>query len=107
MNGNYFLQGKMPGVKSVISKSSNAKADLLVEHGDNIYFGNLFLEGHLYALLKNHLLSKLHFGIIQMPNQVFDKTFLINVHIVLIQKLRFRGSWPVLHYEGKIDGFHG
>lgn len=34
----------MPGVMSVISKASKAKADLLVEHDDKIYFGNLFLE---------------------------------------------------------------
>ena len=34
----------MPGVKSVISTASNAKADILVEHGDKIHFGNLFLE---------------------------------------------------------------
>lgn len=44
MYGNYSLQGKMQGVKSVISKASNAKADLLVGHDDKIYFGNLFLE---------------------------------------------------------------
>ncbi|XP_010918908.1 persulfide dioxygenase ETHE1 homolog, mitochondrial [Elaeis guineensis] len=44
VTGTGLIKGKMPGVKSVISKSSNAKADLLVEHGDNIYFGNLFLE---------------------------------------------------------------
>jgi len=34
----------MPGVKSVISKASQAKADHVVEAGDKIYFGNLFLE---------------------------------------------------------------
>lgn len=31
-------------MKSVISKASNAKADLLVEPGDKICFGDLFLE---------------------------------------------------------------
>ncbi|GFP90260.1 persulfide dioxygenase ethe1 homolog mitochondrial [Phtheirospermum japonicum] len=35
---------KVPGVKSIISKASNAKADLLVEPGDKIRFGDLFLE---------------------------------------------------------------
>lgn len=38
------LQTKLPGVKSVISKVSGAKADHFVEHGDKIHFGNLFLE---------------------------------------------------------------
>lgn len=39
-----FVQIKAPGVKSIISKMSNSKADLLVENGDKIYFGDLFLE---------------------------------------------------------------
>lgn len=39
-----MLQGKVPGVKSIISKASNAKADLFVEPGDKICFGDLFLE---------------------------------------------------------------
>jgi sulfur dioxygenase len=37
-------QTKLPGVKSVISKASRGKADHFVDHGDKIYFGNLFLE---------------------------------------------------------------
>jgi hypothetical protein len=37
-------QTKLPGVKSVISKASGGKADHFVDHGDKIYFGNLFLE---------------------------------------------------------------
>ncbi|XP_058095306.1 persulfide dioxygenase ETHE1 homolog, mitochondrial-like isoform X2 [Magnolia sinica] len=36
--------GRLPCVKSIISKASTSKADLLVEAGDKIYFGNLFLE---------------------------------------------------------------
>lgn len=40
----WFHQSKVPGVKSIISKSSNSKADLLVEAGDKIYFGDLYLE---------------------------------------------------------------
>lgn len=44
VNWQYSLQKKMPEVKSVISKVSNAKADHVVEHGDKIYFGDLFLE---------------------------------------------------------------
>jgi sulfur dioxygenase len=39
-----LLQTKLPGAKSVISKASGAKADRSVEHGEKIYFGNLFLE---------------------------------------------------------------
>lgn len=39
-----FLQTKVPGVKSIISKMSKSKADLLVENGDKIYFGDLYLE---------------------------------------------------------------
>lgn len=37
-------QTKLPGVKSVLSKISGGKADHFVDHGDKIYFGNLFLE---------------------------------------------------------------
>ncbi|XP_027774251.1 persulfide dioxygenase ETHE1 homolog, mitochondrial isoform X1 [Solanum pennellii] len=35
---------KFPGVRSIISKASNAKADIFVEPGDKIYFGDIFLE---------------------------------------------------------------
>jgi hypothetical protein len=38
------LQTKVPGVKSVISRASGAKADHFVDPGDKIHFGNLFLE---------------------------------------------------------------
>ncbi|XP_068634420.1 persulfide dioxygenase ETHE1 homolog, mitochondrial-like [Aristolochia californica] len=44
ITGTGLIKTKMPGVKSIISKASNAKADLLVEGGDRIIFGNLFLE---------------------------------------------------------------
>ncbi|KAF8408906.1 hypothetical protein HHK36_004976 [Tetracentron sinense] len=44
VTGTGLIKSRVPGVKSIISKSSNSKADLLVEHGDKIYFGNLFLE---------------------------------------------------------------
>ncbi|XP_042477217.1 persulfide dioxygenase ETHE1 homolog, mitochondrial [Macadamia integrifolia] len=44
VTGTGLLKGKIPGLKSIISKASNSKADLLIEHGDKIYFGNLFLE---------------------------------------------------------------
>nr|DAD37506.1 TPA_asm: hypothetical protein HUJ06_008147 [Nelumbo nucifera] len=44
VTGTGLIKGKVPGVKSIISKASNSKADLLVEHGDKIYFGDLFLE---------------------------------------------------------------
>lgn len=44
VTGTGLLKSKVPGVKSIISKSSNSKADLLVEAGDKIYFGDLYLE---------------------------------------------------------------
>lgn len=44
VTGTGFLKSKDPGVKSIISKASNAKADLHVEPGDKIGFGDLFLE---------------------------------------------------------------
>ncbi|KAK6934091.1 Metallo-beta-lactamase [Dillenia turbinata] len=44
VTGTGLIKTKDPGVKSVISKASNAKADLFVEPGDEIYFGDLFLE---------------------------------------------------------------
>ncbi|XP_043702692.1 persulfide dioxygenase ETHE1 homolog, mitochondrial isoform X2 [Telopea speciosissima] len=54
VTGTGLIKGKAPGVKSIISKASNSKADLLIEHGDKIYFGNLFLEvratpGHTFG----------------------------------------------------------
>ncbi|OVA13253.1 Beta-lactamase-like [Macleaya cordata] len=44
VTGTGLLKGKVPGVKSIISKASNSKADLFVDHGDKIHIGNLFLE---------------------------------------------------------------
>ncbi|XP_052208559.1 persulfide dioxygenase ETHE1 homolog, mitochondrial isoform X1 [Diospyros lotus] len=44
VTGTGLIKTKAPGVKSIISKASNAKADLFVEPGDRIYFGNFFLE---------------------------------------------------------------
>ncbi|KAK9153300.1 hypothetical protein Sjap_000780 [Stephania japonica] len=44
VTGTGLIKGMVPGVQSVISKASNARADLFVEHGDKIHFGNLFLE---------------------------------------------------------------
>ncbi|XP_020105255.1 persulfide dioxygenase ETHE1 homolog, mitochondrial [Ananas comosus] len=44
VTGTGIIKGKVPGVKSVISKTSSAKADHFVEHGDKICFGDLFLE---------------------------------------------------------------
>ncbi|KAK6134950.1 hypothetical protein DH2020_031328 [Rehmannia glutinosa] len=44
VTGTGLLKSKVPGVKSIISKASNAKADLFVEPGDKICFGDLFLE---------------------------------------------------------------
>ncbi|XP_009772129.1 persulfide dioxygenase ETHE1 homolog, mitochondrial [Nicotiana tabacum] len=42
--GSGFIKTKLPGVQSIISKASNAKADLFVEPGDKIHFGDIFLE---------------------------------------------------------------
>nr|ADK13088.1 hydroxyacylglutathione hydrolase [Knorringia sibirica] len=42
--GTGLLKSKVPGVLSVISKASNATADLFVEPGDKIYIGDIFLE---------------------------------------------------------------
>lgn len=44
VTGTGLLKSKVPGLKSIISKASNAKADLFVEPGDKICFGDLFLE---------------------------------------------------------------
>ncbi|XP_058095305.1 persulfide dioxygenase ETHE1 homolog, mitochondrial-like isoform X1 [Magnolia sinica] len=44
VTGTGLIKGRLPCVKSIISKASTSKADLLVEAGDKIYFGNLFLE---------------------------------------------------------------
>lgn len=44
VTGTGLLKNKVDGVKSIISKSSNSKADLFVDHGDKIQIGNLFLE---------------------------------------------------------------
>ncbi|KAL5731803.1 persulfide dioxygenase [Ranunculus cassubicifolius] len=44
ITGTGVIKSKVPGVKSIISKASNSKADLFVSHGDKIHFGNLFLE---------------------------------------------------------------
>ncbi|EXB30299.1 Hydroxyacylglutathione hydrolase 3 [Morus notabilis] len=44
VTGTGLIKSKVPGVQSVISKASKSKADLLIEAGDKIYFGDLFLE---------------------------------------------------------------
>ncbi|XP_031499331.1 persulfide dioxygenase ETHE1 homolog, mitochondrial-like [Nymphaea colorata] len=44
ITGTGLLKKKMPEVKSIISKDSQAKADILINAGDKIQFGNLFLE---------------------------------------------------------------
>ncbi|KAG8502334.1 hypothetical protein CXB51_000304 [Gossypium anomalum] len=44
ITGTGLIKGKVPGVKSVISKASGSKADVFVEPGDKISFGDLFLE---------------------------------------------------------------
>ncbi|OIW19899.1 hypothetical protein TanjilG_28770 [Lupinus angustifolius] len=44
VTGTGLIKSKVSDVKSVISKASSAKADLYVEQGDKIRFGDLFLE---------------------------------------------------------------
>uniref|UniRef100_A0A164ZTR1 persulfide dioxygenase n=1 Tax=Daucus carota subsp. sativus TaxID=79200 RepID=A0A164ZTR1_DAUCS len=44
VTGTGLIKTKVPDVKSVISRASNGKADCLVEPGDKIIFGDLFLE---------------------------------------------------------------
>ncbi|KAH8509188.1 hypothetical protein H0E87_011090 [Populus deltoides] len=44
VTGTGLIKTKVPSVKSIISKASKSKADLLIEAGDKIHFGDLFLE---------------------------------------------------------------
>ncbi|CAM6126562.1 unnamed protein product [Calypogeia fissa] len=44
ITGTGLLKKRLPGVKSVISKASGAKADVHVEQWDKVRFGSLFLE---------------------------------------------------------------
>ncbi|KAL6975560.1 Polypeptide N-acetylgalactosaminyltransferase 3 [Sarracenia purpurea var. burkii] len=44
VTGTGLIKTKVPDVRSIISKESTAKADLFVEPGDKVYFGDLFLE---------------------------------------------------------------
>jgi len=43
ISGTGALKRKIKGLKSVISKASQAEADELIEHGDEIHFGNRFI----------------------------------------------------------------
>ncbi|KAG6591786.1 Persulfide dioxygenase ETHE1-like, mitochondrial, partial [Cucurbita argyrosperma subsp. sororia] len=44
VTGTGLIKSKFPGAKSVISRASGSKADVLIEPGDRIPFGDLFLE---------------------------------------------------------------
>jgi sulfur dioxygenase len=44
VTGTGLLKTKIPGVKSAISRASDAKADLQLDAGEKIYFGDLYLE---------------------------------------------------------------
>ncbi|XP_058727436.1 persulfide dioxygenase ETHE1 homolog, mitochondrial [Vicia villosa] len=44
VTGTGLIKSKVPDVKSVISKASGATADVYVEQGDKIRFGDLYLE---------------------------------------------------------------
>ncbi|KAA0066829.1 persulfide dioxygenase ETHE1-like protein [Cucumis melo var. makuwa] len=44
VTGTGLIKNKFPGAKSVISRASGSKADVLIEPGDRISFGDLFLE---------------------------------------------------------------
>ncbi|KAH9779573.1 persulfide dioxygenase ETHE1-like [Citrus sinensis] len=50
VTGTGLIKSKVPGVKSIISKASGSKADLHVEHGDKVSFGDLFLEVAVYDI---------------------------------------------------------
>lgn len=45
-----MMQKKLPGVKSAISKASGATAVLLLEPGQKVFFGNLYLEVSRYTI---------------------------------------------------------
>jgi sulfur dioxygenase len=38
------MQRKIPGAKSALSRASDARADVQLDAGEKIYFGNLYLE---------------------------------------------------------------
>ncbi|EFJ37235.1 hypothetical protein SELMODRAFT_76878 [Selaginella moellendorffii] len=44
VTGTGLLKSKLPSAKSLISKASKAQADVFVEPGEKIHFGNLYLE---------------------------------------------------------------
>lgn len=44
VTGTGLIKAKLPGVRSVISRASNARADVLVDGGDRLRVGNLVLE---------------------------------------------------------------
>ncbi|OIW11629.1 hypothetical protein TanjilG_31908 [Lupinus angustifolius] len=44
VTGTGLIKSEVPDVKSVISKASGAKADIYVEQGHKVWFGDLFLE---------------------------------------------------------------
>lgn len=43
-NFSWMMQKKVSGAKSAISKASGATADVLLEPGEKVYFGNFYLE---------------------------------------------------------------
>lgn len=45
-----MMQKKLLGVKFAISKASGATADLLLEPGQKVFFGNLYLEVSRYTI---------------------------------------------------------
>ena len=44
ITGTGLLKQRVPGLQSIISMASEAKADLTIQHGDRICFGHRFLE---------------------------------------------------------------
>lgn len=48
ITGTGVLKTKVPDVRSVIARTSLAKADILLEKGDRIRVGNLYLEVILF-----------------------------------------------------------
>ena len=43
-NFSWMMQKKVSGAKSAISKASGATADVLLEPGEKVFFGNFYLE---------------------------------------------------------------
>ena len=81
ITGSGIIKQKVQGVRSIISKASGAKADICVEHGDEIKFGATVLKvratpGHTpgcvtYVLDQGSLSSAIRFSFVGAVEQTF------------------------------------